>query len=67
MTLDGLVIGYLLVTAAALLLSYVIVRLAVKHGTATALRDHELWLRDGSVERELDEHVRSVAAARMRK
>lgn len=42
---------------------YVIVRYGVQHGTTTAMRRHELWMRDGSFQTALDEHAARYVAA----
>lgn len=71
MDATALLVAYVATTIAALLVSYFVIRLAVKHGTGSALRAHEVWMRDGGLERALDARAAAVldqteAAARTR-
>jgi hypothetical protein len=41
---------YVVVSVLSLALLYVLIRVGVKHGARSALREHEVWMRDGSLE-----------------
>lgn len=51
MDTDVLVMIYLLGSLIGLAILYAIIRVAVQAGVGAALRRHELWMRDGSLER----------------
>lgn len=55
--MEALIGIYVLVAALSLLLLYAIIRGAVRHGTTDALRSHEMWMRDGSLEAALAKHT----------
>lgn len=61
MTPGTVVVLWALAAGAGLLLLYVVVRLAVLRGTTAALRRHEAWMRDGSLEAALDKHAQRLA------
>lgn len=48
---------YVVVTIVTLAVAYVLVRFGVHHGTRAALREHEMWMRDGSLEGAIDAHA----------
>lgn len=62
MSVESIIIAYVITTIVALVVLYVLIRLGVKHGTAAALQAHEVWMRDGSLERALDAHAAKLAA-----
>ena len=37
---------------------YFVIRFAVQYGVTAALENHEVWMRDGSLEQRLERHVR---------
>lgn len=55
--MEALIGIYVLAAALSLLLLYAIIRGAVRHGTTDALRSHEMWMRDGSLEDAIDKHA----------
>lgn len=55
--MDAFLPIYLISLAVSLAVLYVIIRVGVKHGTSDALRAHEMWTRDGSLEAAIDEHA----------
>ena len=55
--MEDLLLPYLLVTAISLATVYFLVRFGVKHGTRAALREHEMWTRDGSLQAAMDAHA----------
>lgn len=55
--MDAFMVVYLVGTAVSLALAYVLIRVGVKHGTRAALREHEMWMRDGSLDRAIDAHA----------
>lgn len=56
------IVAYILVTLVSLAILAFIIRFAVKSGVTAALRAHEAWMRDGSLERSLDAHAEQLAA-----
>lgn len=55
--MEQLLVVYLVVTLASLAVTYLLIRFGVQHGTRAALREHEMWMRDGSLERAIDVHA----------
>lgn len=58
--MEQFILAYVVVTVVALALSYVLIRLGVHHGTRAALREHEMWTRDGSLEKAMDTHAAKI-------
>lgn len=52
---------YIATTLISLVLLYVIVRFAVKAGTASALQEHEVWKVDGSMDKAVAARRRKLA------
>lgn len=50
----GIIVGFVLL--------YVIIRFAAQQGVTAALRRHEAWMRDGSLDAYLDRHAELLAA-----
>ncbi|WP_433721136.1 hypothetical protein [Microbacterium laevaniformans] len=55
--MEQFLIVYIIITLASLAVTYVLIRFGVQHGTRAALREHEMWMRDGSLERAIDAHA----------
>lgn len=55
--MDTFIVVYLVSTVVALGILYLLIRLGAQHGTRAALREHEMWMRDGSLERAIDAHA----------
>lgn len=58
--MEQFIIAYVVVTLVALALAYVLIRFGVQHGTRAALREHEMWMRDGSLEKAMDAHAAKI-------
>jgi hypothetical protein len=54
---EQFIVVYVVVTIVTLAVAYVLVRFGVQHGTRAALREHEMWMRDGSLESAIDAHA----------
>jgi hypothetical protein len=57
MDIESYLIAYVVGTVVSLAILYVLIRLGVRHGTTSALRGHELWMRDGGLQAALDAHA----------
>ena len=51
---------YLVSTVVALGVLYLLIRIGVHHGTRAAVREHEMWMRDGSIDRAIDAHAARI-------
>ncbi|WP_294981531.1 hypothetical protein [uncultured Microbacterium sp.] len=60
--MEQFLVVYIAVTAAALAVAYVLIRFGVQHGTRAASREHEMWMRDGSLDRAIDAHAARLVA-----
>lgn len=59
--MEEFILAYVIVTLVSLAILYGIIRAGVKHGTTSALREHEIWMRDGSLQQTLDRHAERLA------
>lgn len=59
-TISGVYVLGPLAVALSFLVLYIIIRAAVKHGATSALREHELWMRDGSLEQTMTRRARDA-------
>lgn len=55
--MEQFLIVYIIITLASLAVTYLLIRFGVQHGTRAALREHEMWMRDGSLDRAIDVHA----------
>ncbi|RKS84843.1 hypothetical protein DEU37_2900 [Microbacterium sp. AG790] len=58
--MEQFLIVYIIITLASLAVTYVLIRFGVQHGTRAALREHEMWMRDGSLDRAIDAHAARI-------
>lgn len=52
---------YIVTPLVTLLLSYVVIRFAVKHGTRSALEEHEVWKVDGGLDEAVKNRQKAIA------
>ena len=60
--MDQFIGVYLVSTVVAIGILYLLIRFGVQHGTRAALREHEMWMRDGSLDRAIDAHAARIVA-----
>lgn len=61
--MESLIVVYIVVSVVSLAVLYLLIRAGARHGVREALRDHEMWKRDGSLERAIDAHAARIVEA----